>query len=1080
MAPRRPASPYPPAVADPANRFEPFPLTDQQQAYLLGRTGVFELGNVSTHAYYEYEGELDVERFTLAWRRAVARHDVLRAVVLPDEGRQQVLADPGEFTPEIVDLRGTDPAPALREVRERLSHEVRPADVWPLFAVVVSRLDDRRSRVHVSFDALVLDYLSWQLLIADLTRFYDDPGLDLPPLEIGYRDYVLAEAAMEGTDRHRRARDYWHERLPGLPPAPRLPLAEDPATVRRPRWTSRIATLPAPQWTRVKAQAAAAGLTPTSVCLAAFAEVLAVWSDSAHFTLNVPRMNRFPLHPRANELLGEFASFSLLEVDLRDPDATFTDRARRLQRTFWNDLAHQEYSGVRVLRELVRASGGANGALMPVVLTSTIGFTAGERPLLGHVLPRVFAISQTPQVYLDVQIEETAAGLVYNFDAVAELLPPALADRLFAAFGTVLGRLTDSGGWSATGFDLVPPGDHARGGLHGPAREIPGELVQDGFLRHAAADPGATAVITPTVELTYGELHRRAAGLARELRAAGARTDAPVAVVLEKGWEQVVAAYGVLLSGAPYLPIDAGAPEERIRAVVEQAGAEQVIDAAAFAGLTASAATADSVDSPGPSATTADGHRGSPGDLAYVLFTSGSTGRPKGVMVEHRGMVNALHATREEFGVGPADTCLAVTALHHDMSAFDLFGVLGAGGTVVVPDAGRSRDAAHWAELIDAHGVTLWNSVPAMMEMLMESGAAPRSLRAAFLGGDWVPPRLVATLRERAPGAEVVSVGGPTETTLWNIWHRVRPEDLERPSIPYGRPIANTAYHVLDERGADRPDGVVGELYCAGPGVARGYWDDPERTAASFVVRGGTRLYRTGDLGRVLPDGSIEFAGRADAQVKVRGMRIEPGEVEAVLGAQPGVEAAVVVGVPHEGRPGHRALAAYVTGSADPDAVRAAARAALPEHLVPATVTVLAALPLTANGKVDRAALESGAPSPRGGGTEAFTAPRTPLEATIAQEWAEVLGAGPVGASDDFFVLGGDSVTATRVLAGLRDALESPDLPLMALFAGRTVAGMAAALLSAEAEPGRLARVAELYQQVLALSDDEVESELAT
>ncbi|MFC3998913.1 amino acid adenylation domain-containing protein [Nocardiopsis sediminis] len=1075
MAPRRPASPYPRAVADPAGRFEPFPLTDQQQAYLLGRTGVFELGNVSTHAYYEYEGELDVERFTLAWRRVIERHDVLRAVVLPDEGRQQVLSDPGEFTPEILDLRGADPAPALREVRDRLSHEVRPAGVWPLFAVVVSRLGDRRCRVHVSFDALILDYLSWQLLIADLTRFYADPGLVLPPLEIGYRDYVLAEAAMEGTGRYRRAEEYWRGRLPGLPPAPRLPLAADPATVRHPRWSSRIATLPAPEWAQVKARAAAAGLTPTSVCLAAFAEVLAVWSESAHFTLNVPRMNRFPLHPQANQLLGEFASFSLLEVDLRDPAATFTDRARRLQRTFWDDLAHQEYSGVRVLRELVRASGGTSGALMPVVLTSTIGFTAGERPLLGDVLPRVFAISQTPQVYLDVQIEEAPAGLVYNFDAVAGLLPPALADRLFTAFGTVLGRLAGAEGWSATGFDLVPPGDHARGGVHGPAREIPGELVQDGFLRHAAANPDATAVVTPTEELTYDELHRRAAGLARGLRAGGARADTPVAVVLDKGWEQVVAAYGVLLAGAPYLPVDADAPEARIRALVEQAGAEQVIDAAAFARLTAQAETADA-----PDGDAAPGHRGSPGDLAYVLFTSGSTGRPKGVMVEHRGMVNALHATREEFGIGPADTCLAVTALHHDMSAFDLFGVLGAGGTVVVPDASRRRDAAHWAELIDAHGVTLWNSVPAMMEMLMESGAAPRSLRTAFLGGDWVPPRLVATLRERAPGAEAVSVGGPTETTLWNIWHRVRPEDLERASIPYGRPIANTAYHVLDERGGDRPDGVVGELYCSGPGVARGYWGDPERTAASFVVRGGTRLYRTGDLGRVLPDGSIEFAGRADAQVKVRGMRIEPGEVEAVLGAQPGVEAAVVVGVPHEGRPGHRALAAYVTGTADPEAVRAAARAALPEHLVPATVTALGALPLTANGKVDRAALESGAPAPQGTADGSFAAPRSALEATIAQEWAEALGTGPVGAFDDFFVLGGDSVSATRVLAGLRDALESPDLPLMALFAGRTVAGMAAALLSAEAGPGRLARVAELYQQVLALSDDEVASELAT
>ncbi|MDQ3402558.1 MAG: condensation domain-containing protein [Actinomycetota bacterium] len=395
-------TPYPSARPDPDRRFDPFPLTDQQQAYLLGRTGVFELGNVSTHAYYEYEGELDLDRFVLAWRKVIERHDVLRTVMLPDTNQQVVLERPPVFTPGVVDLRGVDPEPELARIRDRLSHEVRPAGEWPLFAVVVSLLDESRARVHVSFDALVLDYLSWQLLIADLTRFYADPDVELPALEIGFRDYVLAEAAIVDTERHQRAQRYWRGR--DLPPAPRLPHAVDPSTVREPRWSSRIATLPIERWQRVRTAAGKAGLTPTALCLAVFAEVLSVWSESAHFCLNVPRMNRFPLHPQASQLLGEFASFSLLEVDNREGGGTFTERAKRIQRTFWDDLSHQELSGVRVLRELIRAAGGTRGALMPVVLTSTIGFTAGERPLLGQVLPRVFAVSQTPQVYLDVKI----------------------------------------------------------------------------------------------------------------------------------------------------------------------------------------------------------------------------------------------------------------------------------------------------------------------------------------------------------------------------------------------------------------------------------------------------------------------------------------------------------------------------------------------------------------------------------------------------------------------------------------------------------------------------------------------------
>ncbi|GGK04486.1 hypothetical protein GCM10010123_38040 [Pilimelia anulata] len=1047
------ASPYPLATPDPAGRYEPFPLTDQQQAYLLGRTGVFELGNVSTHAYYEYEGELDLDRFTAAWRRAIDRHDVLRAVMLPDSNQQVVLADPPPFTPEVVDLRGTDPAPGLARIRERLSHEVRPAGEWPLYSVVVSLLGGGRSRVHVSFDALVLDYLSWQLLIADLTRFYADPDLDLPPLGIGYREYVLAETAIADTERHHRALRYWRGR--DLPPAPRLPHAVDPSTVREPRWSSRIATLPAEQWQRVRAAAAKAGLTPTALCLAAFAEVIGTWSESAHFTLNVPRMNRFPLHPRAGELLGEFASFTLLEVDNRERGTTFAERAKRIQRTFWADLSHQELSGVRVLRELIRAAGGTRGALMPVVLTSTIGFTAGERPLLGEQLPRVFAVSQTPQVYLDVQIEESPAGLVYNFDSVDAVFPARLVEKLFAAFGAVLARLADPAGWAAVDFGLA-----ADSAVRGPAADVPDELVQDGFLRHAAAAPDRVAVITPSAELTYGELHRRAVRVANWLRERGAAPDRPVAVVLDRGWEQVVAAYGVLLAGAPYLPIDAAAPAARRAGILEQAGVTVVLDGPAVA-----AAVAGGADTPPPPAAR-------PGDLAYVLFTSGSTGRPKGVMIEHRGMVNALRATAAEFGIGPSDVCLAVTALHHDMSTFDLFGILGAGGTVVVPE--RDRDAGHWAELIAAHGVTVWNSVPAMMEMLLATGAAPAPLRLALLGGDWVPPRLVAELRERAPGVEVVSVGGPTETTLWNIWHRVVPADLDRASVPYGRPIANTTYYVLDERGGDRPAGVPGELCCAGPGVARGYWGDPERTAGSFVDRAGERVYRTGDLGRLLPDGSIEFVGRADTQVKVRGMRIELAEVEVALAAGPGVRSAVAVGVPHEGRPGYRAVAGYVTGPADAAALRAAVREVLPEHMVPATITVLDAFPLTPNGKVDRAALAAADTAP--------VVPKrwatTPLELTIAQTWADVLGVDGVGADEDFFALGGDSVLATRILVELRVALDSPDLPLPALFATGTVAGMAEALTAAETTPGRLARVAELYQQIVALSADEVEAKL--
>ncbi|MFC7615204.1 AMP-binding protein [Actinokineospora soli] len=728
----------PAVVPDPDARFAPFPLTDQQHAYLVGRTGEVELGNVSTHAYYEYEGELDVDRFALAWRRVVERHDMLRVVLRPERGDQVVLADAPPFAVEVLDLRGL-PADAvaarLAGVRDRLSHEVRPPEVYPLYSVVVSRLTDARARVHVSFDGISLDYLSWQLLVADLTRFYSDPDHAPEPLELTFRDYVLAQESTKDSPAYRRAEAYWAEQVADLPPSPALPIATDPAAITHPRWTSRFGTLDPERWTALKTAAARAGLTPTALVLAAFAEVMAVWSDSPRFTVNVPRMNRLPLHPQANEILGEFASFSLLAVE-HDGAAPFAQRAKAVQRRLWTDLAHQQVTGVRVLRELMKARGGFTGVAMPVVLTSTLGFDAGEAPLLGSVLERVFALSQTPQVYLDVQIEQSPSGeLVYNFDSVDAVFPDGLVADLIDAFGAVLDRLaTDETAWTAT--DLVPV--RAPSTLTGPSKPVPDLLVQDLFLEQLERRPDAPAVITSTATLTYGDLARRARQVAHWLHEHGTTPGKPVAVVTTKGWEQAVAAYGALFAGTPYVPIDADLPPARVAALLAQSGARLVLTQSRHDVAHGRAFLHLDTELDGLPDTPLDPGQ-TPDDLAYVLFTSGSTGTPKGVMVEHRGMVNCLRETVETFGVGPDDRAIAVTALHHDMSTFDLFGVLGAGGAIVVPDADRARDADHWAELVAAHGVTIWNSVPAMMEMLLDAGAAPTGLRLVLLGGDWIP-----------------------------------------------------------------------------------------------------------------------------------------------------------------------------------------------------------------------------------------------------------------------------------------------------------------------------------------------------
>ncbi|WNI18929.1 non-ribosomal peptide synthetase [Actinacidiphila sp. ITFR-21] len=1074
----------------------PFPLTDTQQAYLVGRGDLYPLGNVSTHAYLELEGPLDVGRFVRAWRLLVDRHPMLRAVVDPDRQEQRVLPEVPDPPIEIVDLRDRtrqEAHAALAGLRERLSHEVRPADRWPLFSVAVCLLGDGLCRVHVGFDGLTVDWASWHVMYRDLSAYYEDPDTRLPAPQATFEEYLRASAEPGDDQAAAEAEEFWRERLRDLPAAPALPLRVDPDSVDRPRFVRREALLDRDTWTRLRQRAAANGLTPTGVVLAAYAEVIARWSTTDRFTLNVPSMNRDPLVPGVADLVGEFASFTLVEADHRGP-GTFTARARALQRRLLEGLEHREPGGVRLLRELTRAGDGEQ-ARMPIVLTSTLALGTPRPHALERALTQVHGITQTPQVHLDAQVEDRRGALACNWDAVEELFPPGVLDAMFGAWTALLGRLADDPAvWELEETVPLPPGQLARRqAAQGRGRPIPDELVQDAFLRQAAARPDAPALVGSAGTLGYGALLGRAAALAHRLREEpGTAPGALVALLLDKSEEQVVAALAVLLAGCAYVPLDPESPPERLRSLLGAAGPAVVLTHAPLAGAVPAGPWRVLRADTGPTVAAAPPPPAQgPGDLAYVLFTSGTTGTPKGVMIEHRGVVNCLRETVERFGIGPGDRCLGLTALHHDMSLFDVFGVLGAGGTLVLPDAARRTEPAHWLELMDRHRVTVWNSVPAMMEMLLDrladgGPAGAGTLRLAFLGGDWIAPRTARDLARRLPAVRLVSVGGPTETTLWNIWYPVERADAEPHSIPYGTPIANTRYHVLDPALRDCPDGVTGELYCAGPGLARGYLGDPRATEAAFVThpRSGERLYRTGDLGRYRPDGVIEFAGRRDGQVQIAGRRVEPAEVEAALTAHPAVARAAVVPVRRTGAAGHRGLAAFVVPvpgrpAPEPAELRAHLGALLPGHLVPGSLTVGGSLPLTRNGKVDRDALERTAaavPVP----AAADPAERAdPLAELIARTWAAALGLPRVGPRDNFFALGGDSLVGARILARLREVFPDEDLSPRALMATSDVAGMAAVLTQEEAEPGRMAQIAAVHLYVADLTPDRLDAELS-
>lgn len=865
----------PAIVPAPLDRYESFPLTDVQAAYLVGRNDAFGYGGVACHVYLEvgYDS-LDPDRVRAAWNRLVQRHDMLRVVVSPD-GSQRVLPE----VPPLEIAVGNDP----EEVREQLGHGIRPPEQWPLFDLHVTQ-GPERAVLHVSMDFLVADWASLWMLLAEFETLHADPDAELPPLELTFRDYVLAERGLRESPRYQRDKEYWWRRVAELPPAPDLPVLD--AATAPPRFQRRFLRLDAEQWAALSGRANSRGLTPSSVVLSAYAATLERWSRSPRFTLNLTVLNRLPLHAEVERVIGDFTSVSLLEVDL-GAGTTFAERAAAVGTRLYDDLDHRLCSGVEVLRELARTR-GRETALMPIVFTSAIGLGGGVQGRFDG-----FGITQTPQVFIDCQAMDDVDGLQVNWDVRDGVFPDGLVDDLFATFEALLVALaSDDAAWDAREPLTLPQWQLSeRATANATDAPLPSGLLHDEVFAQATRTPDAVAVVAGGKQYSYAELAGRAAGVAAALQAAGCQPGERVAIVMDRGVEQVVAVLGALLAGGVYLPVDTVQPVRRRETIFADAGIEQVLTQSwVGAGI--------AVDLLGEAALPAPVDR-SPDEPAYVIYTSGSTGKPKGAVLSHRAALNTVVDINRRFGVTAADRVLGVANLGFDLSVYDVFGPLAVGGTLVVPEHDRRADPSHWAELIAGAGVTVWNSVPALLQMLSTYAATEPTqldtLRLALLSGDWIPLALPDEIIGRVPGIEVIGMGGATEAAIWSNYHHYQGLQPGWKSIPYGVPLANQRFHVVDAAGRDCPVWAAGELQIAGAGVAAGYLGDEQTTAERFVTVHGERRYRTGDLGRYLPGGELEFLGREDDQVKVRGHRIELGEIEAALQEHPAVAVAGVV-----------------------------------------------------------------------------------------------------------------------------------------------------------------------------------------
>ncbi|MET0399320.1 MAG: non-ribosomal peptide synthase/polyketide synthase [Longimicrobiaceae bacterium] len=1059
----------PPLV--PVPRGEPLPLSfAQQRLWFLHQMEPEGTAYVMAQPA-RLAGRLDARVLRRALGALVERHESLRTTFHPAaEGAVQVVHPAPPARLPVVELGGLTRGDREAEARRLAQEDAgRPFDLerGPPLRAALARLADDEHVLLLAMHHAVSDGWSMGVLFRDLYALYDALARGTPPpppLPVQYADFAAWQRGWLRGDALRRQLDWWRERLDGAPPVLELP-ADRPRPARLSgRGASREFRVPADTTRALRALARREGATLFMVARAAADVLLARWSGREDLVVGSLIANR--TRAELDGIVGFFVNTLALRTDLSG-DPPFTGLLGRVREMALGAYAHQDLPFERLVEEIAPERSLSHTPLFQVMFALQNARGGEDPPPSGLRLERLPLETRATLFDLELELREDGEELWGGVRFRTDLFDPATVERLAAHYGVLLAAVCAAPGERLSGLPVLPAAEQARllafGGDSAP--RAPGGIpVHLRFAAQAGRAPGAAAVLVGSESLSYAELDARADALSRRLRERGVGRGATVGGCVERGPGVTVSMLAVWKAGGVYLPLDPAYPAERLALLLRDSGAVAVVaepgTAASLPAFGGAVVLCDGTPlPPAPSPARGEGehddaetegalshsrtfalsHSPSPDDLAYLIYTSGSTGTPKAVMVEHGQLEHALLGSLDVLGLAPGDVVAALASPAFDISLLELAAPLLAGAAVRIVPRELARDPE---ALVDASAdVTVLHAVPALMRQVVETVRAGRelpALRLLLVGGDSVPPDLLRDMRRVLPAAGARVLYGPTEATIVCASYAV-PAAGEVAGHPLGRPLPGVRLRVCGPRGEPCPIGVPGELWISGAGVARGYLGRPELTADKFVPADGERAYRSGDRVRWRADGVLEFLGRTDAQVKVRGFRIEPGEIEAVLAAHPGVREALVI--VREDAPGDRRLVAYVVpaaGGTAPAGLGEHLRTRLPEHMVPSAVVALDAFPLGRNGKVDPAAL----PAPEPAAARGRAAPRTPTEEVVAAVWAEVLRVERVGTGDDFFELGGHSLLATQVVSRVRSALGC-ELPLRAVFEAPTVAGLA-------------------------------------
>jgi amino acid adenylation domain-containing protein len=1008
----------------------------------------------------ELQGPLDPVAMERALAQVVARHESLRMTVVTDPlgFRVSPSADVPMRQHDLRDQSEERREEALQEILRRSDSEHFDLERGPLLRVDLIRLAPERYVLTMAAHHLVCDAWSFGVVLKDLAALYTaavrNAQADLPaPLQA--RRFAEISREQRRSLSAVNAEAFWLTQFQTIPDPLELP-GDRPRPASRSYQGGRVSMrFDAALARNLKKLATQHRTTLFAVLLAGFETLVYRLTGQDDFVVGIPVASQPTLE--AADLVAHGINFVPRRAHL-EPDATFSEYVQAVRTQALDISEHQNFTYGSLLAKLKLPHDAGRDPLV------SISFTLEPAPAVlrfadvtsrGMTIPRT-----TAKRDLHLNVIETESGLLVEADYSTDLLGEATARRWLHSYRVLLEVVAAAPGSRIADVDLIDATERETlvtrwndTAVPYPSDALLHRMVESQVLR----SPDAVAIECEGESLSYRELDTRANQLAHRLSALGVGPEVFVGVCLERSLQLVIALCGILKAGGAYVPLDPEYPAERLAFMVTDADAHLVITTRAIAGkLPAGSARTLLIDEEWDTIRTAPAtkpeERVAPEGLAYMIYTSGSTGRPKGALNTHRGICNRLAWMRDQYDVGPGTVILQKTPVSFDVSVWELFLPLLTGARMVLARPGGHRDPAYVVDLIEKRGVTMTHFVPSMLRVFLDEPDVERcrSLEYVICSGEGLPADLRAAFFKRL-SCGLHNLYGPTEAAVdVTFWDCRQPS--ETPTVPIGRPVANTQIYILDKRLRPTPIGVPGELYIGGVQVGRGYHKRPELTAERFLPdpfsgrSGQARLYRTGDLCCFLPDGTINYLGRLDHQVKVRGFRIELGEIETALKEHSAVQDAVVTAA-DDATLGKRLIAYVVPASGEQPIVgslRQHLASALPEYMIPRAIVVIDRLPLLANGKLDRAGL----PTPSDGDIAAgqareFVAPSTPAEIALAEIWKQVLGVQAVGVHEDFFDLGGHSLLAARAAMQIRDRFQV-DASLAMFFEAPTIAAMAA------------------------------------